>query len=88
MSMEQGNQMSLGQVHGVVFDNSQLSAEEAAAAEPPKTPRPKVVAATFGAALSVVIVAILGAVGVELPPEAAVGLAPVLTLLFGYLKTD
>lgn len=86
--MDHGNQTVKGRVHGVAFDASQLSAEEAARAQSPHTPRPKVQAAGVGGAATIIIVAVLGALGVEVPEEVAAAVAAVVAFAAGYLVRD
>lgn len=79
-----GNHEEERKVRGVAFDRTQLSAEEAAGAESPKTPRPKVQAAGIGGAVATLIVFIVGVLGVEVPPEAAAALATIAAFALGY----
>lgn len=86
--MDHGNQTVKGRVRGVAYDDSQLSAEEAARAAPPKEPRPKVAAAGAAGALATLIVGVLALAGVEVPETLAAALATILAFAAGYLRTE
>lgn len=79
-----GNQVEEGKIHGVVYDKSQLSAEEAGNAEPNKKPRPKVVAATLGAAIATIILFVLSAAGAEVSVELGGAITVLATFITGY----
>jgi hypothetical protein len=86
--MDHGNQTVKGRVRGVAYDDSQLSAEEAAQAAPPKEPRPKVAAAGAAGGLVTVLMFLAPLVNVEVPAEVAAALATVLAFAAGYLRTE
>jgi hypothetical protein len=52
------------------------------------TPKPKVIAATIGAAAATVIVAILQAAGADVSPELMGAIATLCAFGAGYLKAD
>lgn len=87
--MDHGNQQIKGRVRGVAYDDSQLSAEEAAQAAPSKQPRPKVQAAGAAGGLATLIVTGLALAGVVVPETAATALATaVLAFAAAYVRTE
>lgn len=86
-----GNQEQEGTVHGVVYDKSQLSEEEARGAKDTGrglSPKPKVVAATVGAAATTIILFILASVGVEVSVEVGGAITILATFALGYVKRE